>query len=206
MTRSVAILLFEEAEVLDFAGPFEVFFTASRIHRRLFPTTPPPFEVFTIAEQFGPVATRGRFTVHPHHSFSSHPPIDLLIVPGGVISPQVEDPTLRDWIIAVSRQAELVASVCTGSTLLAQAGLLRGRQATTHWEDAADLQRDFPDVRVVADARWVDEGSIVTAAGISAGLDMCLHLVARFEGAELAMLTARQMDYRWQRAASESSH
>jgi transcriptional regulator GlxA family with amidase domain len=201
MTRSVAILLFEEAEVLDFAGPFEVFFTASRIHRRLFPASPPPFDVFTIAEQSGPVATRGRFTVLPHHSFDSHPPIQILIVPGGVVSAQVEDPTLRQWIVGVSRQAELVASVCTGSFLLAQAGLLRGRRATTHWEDAADLQRDFPDVRVVADARWIDEGTIVTAAGISAGLDMSLHLVARFEGEELAMLTARQMDYRWQRAA-----
>ena len=116
------------------------------------------------------------------------------------MSAQVEDLTLRQWIVGVSRQAELVASVCTGSVLLAQAGLLRGRRATTHWEDAADLQRDFPDVRVVADARWIDEGTIVTAAGISAGLDMSLHLVARFEGEELAMLTARQMDYRWQRS------
>jgi len=137
--------------------------------------------------------------VQPHHSFDSHPPIQILIVPGGVVSPQLEDLTLRQWIVGVSRQAELVASVCTGSVLLAQAGLLQGRRATTHWEDAADLQRDFPDVRVVADARWIDEGTIVTAAGISAGLDMSLHLVARFEGEELAMLTARQMDYRWQR-------
>jgi transcriptional regulator GlxA family with amidase domain len=202
MTRSVGILLFEDAEVLDFAGPFEVFYTASRIHRRLFPTEPPPFEVFTVADRPGPVTTRGKLSVQPHHDFTSHPAIDVLIVPGGIVAPQMDIPAVREWITLTARTSEVVASVCTGSFLLAQAGVLQKRRATTHWEDAADLQRDFPEVRVVTDARWVDEGAVVTSAGISAGLDMCLHLVERFEGEALAMLTARQMDYRWQRTAS----
>lgn len=202
MTRSVGILLFEDAEVLDFAGPFEVFYTASRIHRRLFPTEPPPFEVFTVADRPGPVTTRGKLSVQPHHDFTSHPAIDVLIVPGGIVAPQMDISAVKEWITLTARTSEVVASVCTGSFLLAQAGVLQKRRATTHWEDAADLQRDFPEVRVVTDARWVDEGAVVTSAGISAGLDMCLHLVERFEGEALAMLTARQMDYRWQRTAS----
>jgi transcriptional regulator GlxA family with amidase domain len=202
MTRSVGILLFEDAEVLDFAGPFEVFYTASRIHRRLFPTEPPPFEVFTVADRPGPVTTRGKLSVQPHHDFTSHPAIDVLIVPGGIVAPQMDISAVKEWITLTARTSEVVASVCTGSFLLAQAGVLQKRRATTHWEDAADLQRDFPEVRVVTDARWVDEGAVVTSAGISAGLDMCLHLVGRFEGEALAMLTARQMDYRWQRTAS----
>ena len=130
------------------------------------------------------------------------PAIDILVIPGGVVSAQMDSYAVREWIARTSAAAGLTASVCTGSFLLAQAGILRGRRATTHWEDAADLQRGFPDVQVVPDVRWVDEGSVVTAAGVSAGLDMSLHLVERFEGEALAVLTARQMDYRWQRAAT----
>lgn len=98
---------------------------------------------------------------------------------------------------AQAARAELTASVCTGAFLLGKAGLLDGKRATTHWEDVADLRAMFPQVRVIEGARWVDEGSVVTSAGISAGLDMSLHVVARLAGSELAARTARQMQYEW---------
>ena len=106
----------------------------------------------------------------------------------------MQDAQAIAWIQATSAKAELTASVCTGAFLLAQAGLLDQVQATTHWEDIADLKAQFPNVRVLSGVRWVDEGRIVTSAGIAAGIDMSLHVVARLAGAELAEATARQMD------------
>jgi transcriptional regulator GlxA family with amidase domain len=104
------------------------------------------------------------------------------------------------WIGRMAREAELTASVCTGALLLAAAGLLDGREATTHWEDVAELQAGWPQVKVRADQRWVDTADVVTSAGISAGIDMSLHLVERLASRELAERTARQMDYAWQDA------
>jgi transcriptional regulator GlxA family with amidase domain len=105
-----------------------------------------------------------------------------------------------DWIARAGATATITASVCTGAFLLAQARLLHGKRATTHWEDIADLHAMFPDVLVQANARWVDAGPVITSAGISAGMDMSLHLVARLEGEELAIRTAHQMEYAWQPA------
>jgi transcriptional regulator GlxA family with amidase domain len=197
MPRSVAIYLFDEIEVLDLGGPFEVFSTASRMKARLSPGSGKPFEVFTVADTVRPIRCRGGLTVTPAHDFSSHPPIDLLIVPGGVVTAELERPAVIDWIAHTSAKAELTASVCTGAFLLAKAGLLEGKSITTHWEDVADFRALFPGIPVIEDRRWVDAGSIVTSAGISAGIDMSLHLVARLEGEALALRTARQMDYDW---------
>jgi transcriptional regulator GlxA family with amidase domain len=105
-----------------------------------------------------------------------------------------------DWIAARARTAALTASVCTGAFLLARAGLLDGRRVTTHWEDVGDLRRMFPALKVEEGPRWIDEGAIVTSAGISAGIDMSLHLVERRGGEALALRTARQMDYDWRRS------
>ena len=126
-----------------------------------------------------------------------HPPLDVLIVPGGVVDAEMERPEVMAWLQRVAPATSVTASVCTGAFLLGQAGLLQGKQATTHWEDLAELRRLFPDVEVVEGRRWVDLGSIVTSAGISAGIDMSLHLVARLAGAELARKTAHQMQYDW---------
>jgi transcriptional regulator GlxA family with amidase domain len=104
------------------------------------------------------------------------------------------------WIASTAARAEVTASVCTGAFLIARAGLLRGKTVTTHWEDVADFRALFPDIVVRDDRRWVDNGNFVTSAGISAGLDMSLHLVARLEGEDLAMKTSCQMDYNWQRS------
>ena len=202
MTVKVGIFVFPDVEVLDFAGPYEVFTTAARVSLRQNPAAGRPFEVFTVAESAATFKARAGLTVLPDFAFGQHPAIDLLIVPGGVVTAELEKPVVVDWIAATAVQARITAAVCTGAFLLGQAGLLDGRRATTHWEDIADLRRDFPQIDVIADRRWVDEGSVVTSGGISAGIDMSLHLVERLAGRDLALRTARQMEYRWDEAIS----
>lgn len=198
MTRQVAIYLYENAEVLDFCGPFEVFTTASRLHLRAHPGDPVPFKVKLLAAETSPVEARGGFRVSPDDLFSNCQEIAVLLIPGGVVTRELENKELLSWIERISNSAEIIASVCTGSFILAEAGLLSGRRATTHWEDLDEFGQMFPDVQVVSEARWVEEGRLITSAGISAGIDMSLQIVSRLEGAELARATARQMDYRWQ--------
>ena len=202
MTVKVGIFVFPDVEVLDFAGPYEVFTTAARVSLRRNPAAGRPFEVFTVAESAATFKARAGLTVLPDFAFGQHPAIDLLIVPGGVVTAELEKPVVVDWIAATAVQARITAAVCTGAFLLGQAGLLDGRRATTHWEDIADLRRDFPQIDVVSDRRWVDEGSVVTSGGISAGIDMSLHLVERLTGRDLALRTAGQMEYRWDEAIS----
>lgn len=196
MTHNVGIFIYHHAEVLDLAGPFEVFCTASHLHARRHPDQPALFDVFTIAELPLLVEARGGLSIQPNYTIDDHPPLDLLIIPGGVHAPQLLRQAVIQWIVTVSRAAALTTSVCTGAFLLAQAGLLDGRSATTHWEDLPALRADFPRVNVLSDRRWVDAGDVVTSAGISAGIDMSLHLVERLEGRELALRTARQMEWR----------
>jgi len=198
MTRTVGIYIFNEVEVLDFAGPYEVFSTASRVHQRSHPQEEIPYSVQLIATQSGAIKARGGMRLLPdcHHSQSSH--IDVLIVPGGLIERELERQELIGWIRSLSQSAEIIASVCTGAFILAKAGLLEGLSATTHWEDIEEFSLMFPEVKVTKNRRWVEEGHILTSAGISAGIDMSLHIVSMLEGKDLAELTARQMEYRWQ--------
>lgn len=194
---SVGILLFDEVEVLDFAGPFEVFSVASRVHARTNAGAPDLFTVFTIADESRGARARGGLVVSAQYSRHSHPPIDVLIVPGGVVTAELRRPDVIRWIANTAASTRVTASVCTGALLLAAAGLLDGKRATTHWEDVEELRRAFPAVRVDAGPRWIDEGRVVTSAGISAGIDMSLHLVRRLAGPEVALKTARQMDFEW---------
>jgi len=122
----------------------------------------------------------------------------VLIIPGGIVSDELERETVIKWIARCAGSASITASVCTGAFLLGRAGLLNGKQATTHWEDIPDLRAMFPGIEVKAGTRWVDTGQIVSSAGISAGIDMSLHLVERLESKELAVSTARQMEFDWQ--------
>lgn len=197
MTTSVGIFVFDNVEVLDFAGPYEVFTTASRVHRRSHPSDPDLFKVIIIGRTGAPVRARAGLSIHPDYYFKNHPPIDILVIPGGVVTQELSEPEVANWIAASSRTSRLTASVCTGAFLLAQAGLLNGRSATTHWEDIEDLKRMFPSLDVQMGKRWVDEGAVVTSAGISAGIDMSLHLIERVAGRELAIGTARQMEFDW---------
>jgi transcriptional regulator GlxA family with amidase domain len=174
-----------------------VFSTASRVKLRIEPKNSRPFEVFTVGDGRRTVQARGGLTVSPNFDISNHPHIDVLIIPGGVVTAELDKDSVIQWISQIAERVEITASVCTGAFLLGKAGLLEGKTATTHWEDIVDLRAMFLDISVKENTRWVDEGSVITSAGISAGIDMSLHLVARFEGEELARKTARQMEFDW---------
>jgi transcriptional regulator GlxA family with amidase domain len=158
---------------------------------------PPPFSTFTIAARKGLVRARAGLVVQPNFNFANHSPIDLLIVPGGVVIAELEKPEVIRWIEKTAAQAGLTASVCTGAFLLTKANVLYAHKATTHWEDIAELKSMFPLLKVVENCRWVDTGRYATSAGISAGIDMSLHLVERIAGRALAEATARQLDFDW---------
>lgn len=195
--RNVGIYVFDEVEVLDFAGPFEVFSTAACVSSRLTPHSGRSFEVFTIGQSRAEIRTRGGLIVEPHYGLEDHPKIDVLLIPGGVVAAELENQSVVSWIAAQAKTAEVTASVCTGAFLLGRAGVLTGKRATTHWEDIANLRVFLPDSQIVEAKRWVDEGKVISSAGITAGLDMSLHLVARLGGRDLAVKTARQLDYEW---------
>ncbi|WP_096084979.1 DJ-1/PfpI family protein [Agaribacterium haliotis] len=189
---NIAIYIYDEAEVLDFSGPFEVFSTAARISDEA-----DVFNVFLVSEHGGTVSARGAYKVQADYSFEGHPDIDVLIVVGGVHNAEMGKEPVLNWIQAQAKTAKLVASVCTGVFLLAKAGLVSTQKVTTHWQDIADLRAAFPDLDVVENQRWVDEGSVVSSGGISAGIDMSLHLVSKLHSRELAHKTARQMEFDW---------
>ena len=197
MTIRVGIFLFDDVEVLDFAGPYEVFTTASRMAARRNPAQAAPFTVVTLAAT-PQVRARAGLTVLADQALDNTPPLDLLIVPGGVVDAELQKPDVLQWISAQAGTAQWTASICTGAFLLAAAGLLDGRPATTHWEDLADLQARFPNVTVKEGVRWVDDGNVLTSGGISAGIHLSLHLVTRLAGQELAVATARQMEFDWE--------
>lgn len=193
----VAILAFDEVEALDLAGPYEVFTTASRMHRRAAPEAGEPFGTYCVARDLAPVRARAGLRVLPDADFASAPPPDVLVVPGGVMDAALACPATLVWVRRAAEGARIVASVCTGAFVLAEAGVLTHGPATTHWEDVPDLRERYPHLDVRENARWIDQGRIVTSGGISAGIDMALHLVARLAGQPLAERTARQMDYAW---------
>lgn len=194
MTRTIGILIFDGIEVLDLGGPFEVFSVASRVAVRWGQEA--PFRAVLVGLTDAPAGARGGFRVLPDTTLQACPPLDVLLVPGGVVDDLQHDSEVLDWLRARASHTELLASVCTGAFVLAQAGLL-ARRVTTHWEDQAELARQFPDLQVVPGVSWIDDGGPVTSGGISAGIDMCLHLVERLHSRDLALATARQMEYRW---------
>ena len=206
-TLRVLILAFDGVEALDFAGPFEVFTTASRVAQRMRPvdaTGPASAAVFDVASVAHaapgqPVQARAGLQLLANHTLANSPQADVLVVPGGVVDAAMASPDTLRWIAAQAAKAQVTASVCTGAFLLAASGVVTDDAVTTHWEDIADLRGQFPALDVRDDVRWVDNGRIVSSAGISAGIDMSLHLVARLAGRELAERTARQMDYAWNR-------
>ena len=188
----IGIYIYDQAEVLDFSGPFEVFSVANRLAKL-------GWNIWLVAEEKSPVEARGVFQVKPHYSIQNVPELDVLIVVGGVHSDELRKTEVINWIRKAAEKTQITASVCTGAFLLAEAGLLDGLEVTTHWEDIPDLQRNYPNLQVRKGIRWIEQGKLFTAAGISAGIDMSLELVARLAGAELAERTARQMEYAWSR-------
>jgi transcriptional regulator GlxA family with amidase domain len=194
--RNVGILIFPDVEILDFCGPFEVFASATLPAQTDGGPETRLFEVFTIAERSELVVCRGGLLVQPNHTLDDHPPLDLVVVPGGYgTRREQENPVILNWIARQRRAGALTTSVCTGAFLLGAAGLLDGLRATTHWTTIDGLRTSLPSTDVLAGTRVVDEGEIITSAGVSAGIDMALHVVRRLHGDEVAQRTARDMEY-----------
>jgi len=199
--RTVGILVFDDVEVLDFAGPFEVFsrtrLTPGVESRRSSDSA--PFDVFTVGQSGAPIRAVGGLVVTPAYSFSSVPAPDIVLVPGGFgTRALLEHRETLDWIASVSESAETVTSVCTGALLLARCGLLAGRKATTHWAALDLLTKVDPTIDVQRDARFIDDG-VVTSAGVAAGIDMAFHLVATLCGPTVAEETAAYIEYPYAR-------
>lgn len=191
MKRNIAILLFDDVEVLDFAGPFEVFAVADELQGHAM------FSVFTVAENLGTIRARNGLKVVPHFSREACPAPQVLVVPGGFgTRTLLQKPALLEWLRLKAKHAEIVMSVCTGALVLAKAGLLDGLRATTHHECFDLLRKIAPHTEIVETERFVDNGRILTAAGISAGIDCSLHVVERLLGSESAARTAQYMEYR----------
>ncbi|MBD0787184.1 DJ-1/PfpI family protein [Vibrio sp. Y2-5] len=191
---NIGIYIYDDAEVLDFSGPFEVFSTAKRLANT-------DWNVFLFAEKAQLVKARGGFEVKPNFSFDTVPSIDLLIIVGGVHTKELKKPIVIEWIKQHATKSKMVASVCTGAFLLAKASITDDHSVTTHWQDIADLRRDFPKLDVQENIRWVQQGNKIASAGISAGIDMSLFLVSEIASMDLALKTARQMEYDWQKTA-----
>ena len=191
----VGIVIFPDVEVLDFCGPFEVF-SVTRLDDSRRRETTSPFEVRLVAESSELVIATGGLKVVPDCTFAECPPLDVLVVPGGWGTRRLlEHRPLLDWIATCGRTVSTLTSVCTGALLLGRAGLLDGRRATTHWR-ALDLLREVAPRTTVEDGlHVVEDGHVVTSAGISAGIDMALRVVARLAGERVARETARQMEY-----------
>jgi len=199
---TVGILVFDGVEVLDFAGPFEVFsrtrLTPGTASRRS--DADAPFEVFTVGPTHKAILATGDLKVVPAYALADAPRIDLLLVPGGFgTRALLDDAAMIDWIRGAAGRAKHVTSVCTGALLLAKAGLLANRRATTHWGALELLASIDPTIRVEAGVRAVHDG-VITSAGVSAGIDMALEVVESLFGAEVADETAHYMEYEGRRS------
>jgi transcriptional regulator GlxA family with amidase domain len=197
----IGILLFDQVDLLDVGGPYEVFLTASRLVVR--DGGEPPFEVVTLGAGAGPVAAFGGLRLTPQATLADCGHLDVFVVPGAIaIDEVILNEGLMSAVTPVAHDASVVASVCTGAFILGALGLLSERSWTTHWEDVEDLAGRVGG-RGRAWVRWVDTEEIVTAGGLSSGIAMSLHLVDRFEGRELAVKTARQIEYDWDPRATD---
>jgi transcriptional regulator GlxA family with amidase domain len=191
----VAIVIFPDVEVLDFCGPFEVF-SVTRLDDTRRRDTLSPFEVRLVAESRDVVTATGGLRVLPDCTLAECPAPDVLVVPGGWGTRRLlEHRPMLDWIAERGAAVPTLTSVCTGALLLGRTGLLDGRRATTHWR-SLDLLREVAPGATVEDAlHVVEDGRVVTSAGISAGIDMSLRVVARLYGEPIARQTARHMEY-----------
>jgi len=186
----IGVFLFEGCEELDWAGPWEVL----AYWARSFPDD--RVEVFTLAQSLEPVHCAKGLRVLPDHSRETAPPVDVLVFPGGAgTRRQLGDELIRGWVQTIAATGALMTSVCTGALVFADSGLLKGRPATTHWSTLELLGELDPTVEVRPDDRFVDTGDVITAAGVSAGIDVALHLVRRLHSEERAKEVRRGIQY-----------
>jgi transcriptional regulator GlxA family with amidase domain len=193
--KCVGILVFPNVEVLDFCGPYEVF-SVTRLHEERRREESSPFEVLLLAESANPVVATGGLRVIPDATLETCPLLDILVVPGGWgTRKEIGNQRVLTWIAERAKEVETLTSVCTGAMLLGQAGLLDGRRATTHWRSLDWMRQSFPAVTVEDKLHVVEDGQMLTSAGISAGIDMALLVVARYFGEAVGRATARHMEY-----------
>jgi transcriptional regulator GlxA family with amidase domain len=187
---NVGILLFNDIELLDFAGPYEVFSVASELHGYQ------QFTTYTISEDGQTVQTVNGLKVVPDYSFQNNPPIDILIIPGGVgTKAEMEKPTVLDWVSSNIQTSRLTFAVCSGARILGKLGLLDHCEVTTHHEVIPHLQEIAPKASINPEARFVDNGRLMTSAGISAGIDLSLHVVEKLYGREVVTKTVAYLEY-----------
>jgi transcriptional regulator GlxA family with amidase domain len=193
-TRNVAIVLYDGVEILDFAGPSEVFASAGNIAGA--PGTP-AYRVYTLGATKNPVKSQGFISVTPEFSIDDAPKPDIIVIPGGQSDSLTSDARFMAWVKPAIAKSELTLTVCSGAFVAAKAGALDGRPATTWYGSVERLKKDYPKVDAQDGRRFVDSGTIVTTAGVSAGIDGALHVVARLTGRNTADRTARYMEYHW---------
>lgn len=188
----VGILLFNEVEVMDFAGPYEVFSITEKEDG-----SGKAFEVHTISRTKQLISARNGLKIQPDFDFHDAPQFDILIIPGGYGAEEIEihNQETIDWLTHRFPHVKIMASVCTGAFLLAESGLLDGKQATTHWMDIVKLEKQYPQVRVIRDVKFVDAFPIVTSGGISAGINMSFYIIKKILGLKVAQITAKRMEY-----------
>ncbi len=192
--RNLAILIFEDVEVLDFCGPFEVFAVCGQRGGAA-----GHFNVYTVAENNGPVSARNGLSVNPHYTIANCPQPDILLVPGGRgTRTLMHNPVITNWVKDQYTKVELLLSVCTGALVLAKAGLLEGLAATTHHSALDELRAIAPNTTICPTERYVDNGKIVLSAGVAAGIDMSFYVVGRLLGIETAAETASYIEYPWE--------
>ena len=189
---NVAIFIFDDVEVLDFAGPFEVFNVTAEL------VEPTPFNTYTVALTEEPVKARGKLSINPHYSIDNCPTPDIILLPGGDGRKRLmKDERILGWITTHVDSLENLLSVCTGAFFVAHTGLLNGLSATTHHGAFPEFEETFPDIDLVRDQRYVDNGKIITSGGISAGIDMSLYLVGKLLGQDKLALTLEEMEWQW---------
>jgi transcriptional regulator GlxA family with amidase domain len=195
LRKQVGIVVFDDVEVLDFCGPFEVF-SVTRLDDSRRRETASPFEVRLIAETRDVVVATGGLRVTPDCTLDECPPLDVLVVPGGWGTRRLLDHApMIDWIRTRGATVPTLTSVCTGALLLGESGLLDGRRATTHWRSLDLMRERFPRVTVEDALHVVEDGHVFTSAGISAGIDMALRVVTMVHGEKIGRETARHMEY-----------
>ena len=193
---TIGIFAFDDIEVLDLCGPFEVFSTARPVGEH--DDNAHLFDVLVIGDEQRTVKCRGGLLLTPNATIDNHDPLDILVLPGGPgARRERHNQRVISWIRAQDERTQILASVCTGAVFLAEAGLLTNRRATTHWRWMDWTRAQYPEIELISGNRYIDEGHIVTSAGVSAGMDMSLHLIERLRGDAVAVWTARRMDYRW---------
>ena len=188
--RNLAILVHDEVEVLDFCGPFEAFGVTGDSGEAY-------FNVFTVADEARVVRSNAGMLIQPNHTIDDCPPLSMLLIPGGNTSVILGNPRLMAWVAEQEKHVEHLVSVCTGAMVLATLGLLDGLEATTHYGSYGRLEAAAPKAVVRRDVRVADNGHIVTGAGVSAGIDLALHMIARLYGMQEANDVAEYMMYRW---------